>query len=104
MADRCGVNRVRSNAVRPGLKIVFDVHFIYNVLAGGQHGVMALKLRQGQIWQCGDNYIRIVQLERLEVGYKIIKNLKTGAGKHIVTSKKDFCRLLKTCTPYPPAD
>lgn len=62
---------------------------------------MALKLRQGQIWKSGEDYIRIVHLERLEVGYKVIKNRKTGEGKHIVTSKKDFCRLLKTCTLLP---
>ena len=63
-----------------------------------------MKLQQGQMWRCGEDYIRIVQLERLEVGYKLIKNLKTGAGKPVVTSKKDFCRLLKTCTPHPPTD
>lgn len=62
---------------------------------------MSLKLRQGQIWKHGDEYIRIVQLERLEVGYKVIKNRKTGEGQHIVTSKKDFCRLLKDCTLLP---
>jgi hypothetical protein len=62
---------------------------------------MPLKLKQGQIWKHGDDYIRIVQLERLEVGYKVIKNRKTGEGKHIVTSKKDFCRLLKACTLLP---
>lgn len=59
---------------------------------------MTLKLRQGQIWKSDEGYIRIVNLERLEVGYKVINNLKTGEGKHIVTSKKDFCRLLKACT------
>ena len=58
---------------------------------------MALKLRQGQIWKHGDEFIRIVQLERLEVGYKIVKDLKTKEGKHERTSKKDFCRLLKSC-------
>ena len=62
---------------------------------------MPLKLKQGQIWKHGDDYIRIVHLERLEVGYKTIKNLNTGEGKHIVTSKKDFCRLLKACTRLP---
>ena len=59
---------------------------------------MAIKLRQGQIWKSGRDYIRIVHLERLEVGYKVIENLKTGEGRHLVTSKKDFCRLLKSCT------
>ena len=59
---------------------------------------MALKLRQGQVWQHGDEFIRIVQLERLEVSYKVSKQLKAGAGEHRHTSKKDFCRLLKSAT------
>lgn len=59
---------------------------------------MALKLRQGQVWKHGDEFIRIVKLERLEVGYLTFKKLKPGMGKHHHTSKKDFCRLLKTCT------
>jgi len=63
---------------------------------------MALKLRQGQVWQHGDEFIRIVQLERLEVGYKVLKNLKSGAGEHRHTSKKDFCRLLKSATLLEP--
>jgi hypothetical protein len=63
---------------------------------------MALKLQQGQIWKHGDAFIRIVHLERLEVGYKIVKNLKTGEGEHRHTSKKDFCRLLKACTLLEP--
>ena len=68
---------------------------------------MALKLRQGQVWKHGDEFIRIVQLARLEVGYKVVKNLKTGEGTHRRASKKDFCRLLKSATllaPKPPAD
>jgi len=63
---------------------------------------MALKLRQGQVWQHGDEFIRIVQLERLEVGYKVQKSLKSGAGEHRHTSKKDFCRLLKSATLLDP--
>jgi hypothetical protein len=63
---------------------------------------MALKLQQGQIWKCGDEFIRIVQLARLEVGYKVVKNLKSGEGTHHHTSKKDFCRLLRTATLLAP--
>jgi hypothetical protein len=63
---------------------------------------MAFKLRQGQVWQHGDEFIRIVQLERLEVGYKVLKNLKSGVGEHRHTSKKDFCRLLKSATLLEP--
>jgi hypothetical protein len=68
---------------------------------------MALKLRQGQVWKHGDEFIRIVQLARLEVGYKVVKNLKTGEGTHRRASKKDFCRLLKSATllgSKPPVD
>jgi hypothetical protein len=64
-----------------------------------------MRLKQGQIWKCGDEYVRIVQLERLEVGYKSASNLKFTDGKHGHTSKKDFCRMLKGATlisPLPP--
>ena len=54
-----------------------------------------MKLKQGQVWKCGDEYVRIVQLERLEVSYKSATNLQFTGGKHQHTSKKDFCRLLK---------
>ena len=57
-----------------------------------------MKLQQGQVWKCGDTYVRIVHLERLEVGYKSASNLQFSAGKHQHTSKKDFCRLLKGAT------
>jgi hypothetical protein len=56
---------------------------------------MPLKLRQGQVWKSGDEFIRIVDLARLEVGYKVVKNLQTGEGTHHRSSKKEFCRLLK---------
>ena len=59
---------------------------------------MALRLRQGQVWKLGDEFIRIVDLERLEVGYKLMKNLESGEGSHHRISKKDFCRLLKAAT------
>ena len=63
---------------------------------------MALKLQQGQVWQCGADYVRIVQLERLEVGYKSATNPRFTDGKHEHTSKKDFCRLLKGATLISP--
>jgi hypothetical protein len=62
-----------------------------------------VKLQQGQIWKCGGEYVRIVHLERLEVGYKSATNLKFSDGKHLHTSKKDFCRLLKGATLVAPA-
>jgi len=57
-----------------------------------------MKLQQGQTWKCGEQFVRIVQLERLEVGYKTFKSLKGDAGQHGHTSKKDFCRMLKGAT------
>ena len=67
---------------------------------------MTLKLRQAQVWKLGDEFIRIVHLERLEVEYKTFKNLTTDKGQRHHTSKKYFCRLLKSATllaPEPPA-
>lgn len=54
-----------------------------------------MKLCQGQTWKQGQQYIRIVRLERLEVEYKAMTSLTTKEGTVQVTSKKDFCRLLK---------
>lgn len=54
-----------------------------------------MKLCQGQVWKQGQEYIRIVRLERLEVEYKSMVSLAGKEGTHHVTSKKDFCRLLK---------
>ena len=57
-----------------------------------------MKLKQGQVWKCDEQFVRIVHLERLEVGYKSSTNLRFTDGTHQHTSKKDFCRLLKSCT------
>lgn len=57
-----------------------------------------MKLQQGQTWKCGQEFVRIVHLERLEVAYKTFKSLKSGVGTHQLTSKKDFCRMLKGAT------
>jgi hypothetical protein len=66
--------------------IVFDHHNAYG---------LRMKLCQGQLWKQGDEYIRIVRLERLEVEYKSLEYPTSTAGTRHVTSKKDFCRLLK---------
>ena len=57
-----------------------------------------IKLQQNQVYKKGDEYIRIVQLERLEVQYKAITNLLAGDGEHHHVSKKEFCRLIKHAT------
>lgn len=58
----------------------------------------SMKLQQGQVWKCGEQYVRIVHLKRLEVGYKSAADLRFTDGTHQHTSKKDFCRLLKGAT------
>jgi hypothetical protein len=60
-----------------------------------------MKLQQGQVWKCGGEFVRIVHLERLAVGYKSATNPRFTDGKHQHTSKKDFCRLLKGATLLP---
>jgi len=54
-----------------------------------------MKLAQNQVWKQGNEYFRIVHLERLEVKYKALKKLLTGEGTHHHVSKKEFCRLIK---------
>ena len=54
-----------------------------------------MRLRQNQVWQQGDEYIRIVRLERMRVEYKVMDDFATKEGKHREATKKEFCRLLK---------
>ena len=61
-----------------------------------------MKLQQGQIWQKGDQFLRIVHLERLEVEYKVVLRLNTREGVHHHVSKKDFCRLIKGAVQMKP--
>jgi hypothetical protein len=59
---------------------------------------MSLRLKQSQVWKKGKSYLRIVQLERLSVGYKDMPSLNTPAGTHHTVTKKEFCRLIKDAT------
>ena len=63
-----------------------------------------MKLAQGQIWKTSPEvhsyegisvYLRIVDLERLSVGYKEMLKANTKDGHHKNASKKVFCRLIK---------
>ena len=54
-----------------------------------------MKLQQNQIWKKGSEYIRIVNLERMAVDYKTMKDLTTKEGTHTRMAKKEFCRMLK---------
>ena len=62
-----------------------------------------MKLCQGQTWKQGPQYVRIIRLARLEVEFKSMTSLTTKEGPVQVTSKKDFCRLLKGAQLLPPA-
>jgi hypothetical protein len=57
-----------------------------------------MKLQQGQIWKAGEDFLRIVELHRLEVKYKAMRDLATREGTHHHVTKKQFCRLIKNAT------
>ncbi len=54
-----------------------------------------MKLRQNQLWKQGDQFYRIVHLERLSVDYKTVDQMDPEAGEHHSVTKKEFCRLIK---------
>jgi hypothetical protein len=56
-----------------------------------------MKLQQGQIWKAGEDFLRI-ELHRLEVKYKAMRDLATREGTHHHVTKKQFCRLIKNAT------
>ncbi len=61
-----------------------------------------MRLHQNQVWKKGDQYIRIVRLERAAVEYKLSMEVLAPPGPHACTTKKEFCRLLKGATLLPP--
>jgi hypothetical protein len=64
-----------------------------------------MKLSQGQIWEQGENYYRIVSRDRLTVDYKRVPSPHEKEGERLQVSKKEFCRLLKGAVLWqPPAD
>lgn len=62
-----------------------------------------IKLRQAQVWKVGADYFRIVRLERLVVEYKSTPTHNAKQGIHVRTSKKEFCRLIKSAELLPPS-
>jgi hypothetical protein len=54
-----------------------------------------MKLQQNQLYKRGEDYIRIVELERLAVRYKTMKDPIAAAGSMHQVTKKEFCRLIK---------
>lgn len=60
-----------------------------------------MKLNQNQLWRQGDALYRIVNLERLSVGYKKVDESHAEGGSHHVVTKKEFCRLIKGAQEVP---
>lgn len=54
-----------------------------------------MKIVQGQIWKKDDEYIRVVERERLAVKYKVMIDPVSGEGTMHDVTKKEFCRLIK---------
>jgi hypothetical protein len=60
-----------------------------------------MKLQQGQIWKTGNEFLRIVECERLSVKYKVLENPYAREGEMHQVTKKEFCRLLKEAKLLP---
>ena len=43
----------------------------------------------------GEEFLRVVELHRLEVKYKAMRDLSAREGTHHRVTKKQFCRLIK---------
>ena len=63
-----------------------------------------MRLQQGQIWKTSPAvhshngkplYLRIVDLERLSVGYKEMNSATAQEGTHKQATKKEFCRMIR---------
>lgn len=57
-----------------------------------------MRLFQDQVYQKGEQFIRIVRLDRYEVEYKVTTGSVKSEGTQTVLAKKPFCRLLKGMT------
>jgi hypothetical protein len=60
-----------------------------------------MKLQQGQVWKKGDEFLRIVECERLSVKYKALENPCSKEGEMHQVTKKEFCRLIKDAKLLP---
>ena len=54
-----------------------------------------MTLQQGQVWKQGEDYLRIVEWSRMEIVYKVMKDMTTRVGTQHRVTKKEFCRMLK---------
>jgi len=49
-----------------------------------------MKLQQNQLYKQGEEYIRIVELERSAVSYKLMQDPISGEGSTHLVTKKEF--------------
>ncbi|MFT5122114.1 MAG: hypothetical protein ACI9TH_003759 [Kiritimatiellia bacterium] len=61
-----------------------------------------MRLEQGQVWQKGEEFIRILERERMTVLYKVMATRSSTEGARHFVSKKAFCQLIKDATLLPP--
>jgi hypothetical protein len=54
-----------------------------------------MRLKQNQLYKTDEEYIRIVELARLAVRYKTMKDPISAEGTTHQVTKKEFCRLIK---------
>lgn len=57
-----------------------------------------MRLYQNQLWKQGNDFYRIVRLERLSVDYKKLDPIDDEKDSHHRVTKKEFCRLIKGAT------
>ncbi len=62
-----------------------------------------MTLQQNQLWQKGNQFFRIVNLERMAVDFKTLADAEAKEGPHQRLPKKEFCRLLKGAKLLTPA-
>lgn len=63
-----------------------------------------MKLEQGQVWKVGEDYLRIVVWQRLNIEYKKFTDWETREGTVHQVSKKEFCRLIRHGELLPPGE
>ncbi len=63
-----------------------------------------MKLCQNQLWKQGEDLYRVVQLERLSVGYKKLDPSDHERGTHHTVTKKEFCRLIRGAVEVVPKE
>ena len=54
-----------------------------------------MRLQQNQLYKQGEEYIRIVELDRKAVSYKLMQDPISSEGSTRLMTKKEFCHLIK---------